>query len=211
MQYYHSLEKVTDHILHIIYRDQEDAGSAFMRFQEHYESPNPNFKGGVFTIGQYRDWYSREKGANTYEIDWGGYNVPHYVFDPFIKGLFDPLTDEEHEIVDLIRYRTDKFYVIGTYKGGEDAIDHEVCHGLYYTEPKYRAAVDEALDEWDLEYLKEFLREHHYCEEVLMDECHAYLSADPDWLEDYEVDCPMELHKKLRAIKKRFYKEKKNA
>ena len=204
--FYKEVKKVTDHIIHIVYYDQEDCGDAFLRFQEHYESPNPNFRGKIFTTGQYRDWYSQENGGNTYQIDWGGYNVPSYVFDPFVKGLFDPLDDDEAEIVDLVRYRTDKFYVIGTYVGGEESIDHEVCHGLYYTVPKYKEAVDAVLDEWDLSELEEYILGLGYCQEVLKDECHAYVSADPDYLEENGVIIGKELHNALRRIKKRFFK-----
>ena len=199
------VKKITDHITHLEYMCKRTTATAFMRFQEHYEGPY--FRGKVFTIGQYKDWYSRENGGNTYEHDWGGFNIPDYVLSPFIKGLFDPLTEAEKEIVELFRYRTDKFYVIGTGVGEENSIDHEICHALYYTVPKYKIAVDEALDEWDLTEIEDWLKNHGYCEEVLQDECHAYISADSKYLEKMGVTPGDDLHKKLRKIRKRFFKD----
>jgi len=199
------VHQITDHITHLEYVCGRTVSLAFMRFQEHYEGPE--YRGKIFTIGQYKSWYAQKHGGNTYEHDWGGFNIPDWVLKPFIQGLFDPLTEAEEEIIELFRYRTDKFYVIGTGVGNEEAIDHEICHGLYYTIPKYRAAVDAALDEWDLSEVEDWLRSKKYCEEVLKDECHAYISADSEYLGDQGVTPCEELHKKLRKIKSRFFKD----
>jgi hypothetical protein len=180
--------------------------SSFLRFQEHYESPE--FRGKIFTLGQYHDWYAQENGGATYTRDWGGFNVPDYVLKPFVQGLFDPLTKEEQEIVDLFRYRTDKFYLIGTADDGdEDAYDHEVCHGLFYTSDDYREAVLTELKEHDLKHLHKFLKLNGYCAEVMDDEAHAYISASGDYLEEKGIDFDKGLQKTLQRLNKMFLKK----
>lgn len=204
------VKKINKEIVKVICKNQQDLTTTFLRFQEHYESANPQFKDGVFTLGQFREWYSKEYGAFTYYKDWSGMNIPSYVFNAFRQGLFDPLTAKEQKLLDLFKDRNDNFYVIGAYKGGEDSIDHEVCHGLFYTNPKYKKEALTALRKFDLSNLKKWLLSIGYCEEVLEDECHAYVSADYDWLkEEKDIETPKKLHDKLRAIKNRYFKEAK--
>lgn len=199
------LEQITQHIILLLFETAEEAAAVFMRFQEHYESPNPDFKGGVFTIGQYHDWYSQDNGAATYCKDWGGFNIPGYILKPFVQGLFDPLTKDEQKIVDLFKYRTDKFYLIGAGENsGKDTVDHEVCHGMYYTCDEYREEVQQVLDEYDLSELESYLLSNGYCQEVLMDEVHAYISASRDYLEENEFEIDDDLHKRLRQLKKKY-------
>ncbi len=200
------LEQRTKHIVLLKYKTSNDAAFAFLRFQEYYESPNPAFKGGVFTMGEYYDWYSQGNGAATYCEDWGGFNIPDYVLKPFVQGLFNPLTGAEKEIVELFRYRTDRFYLIGVGEDSEkDSLDHEECHGLYYTCDEYREAVQEILSHYDLEDLKKYLLNTGYCKEVLLDEVHAYISASRKHLEEKEFEVDDDLYKGLRKLKKKFF------
>jgi hypothetical protein len=199
-----------------------------MRFQEHYESPFPEIKGKVFTIGQMRAAGSRRnkgvhsyEGGNHFDTDWGGYNWPSYALDQFVRGMFDPLTSLEQDIVDALKCKQGNYYVIGTY-GEEDpggAIDHEICHALYYVNSKYKQEVDKVLYRYrkQLEPLKKALLEWGYVDTVLDDECHAYMSADYDWfhkekkedIEKYGIKIDRKLHEELRKIKKKHWKEKK--
>lgn len=199
------IEQISNRIILLKYETSKDAAVAFLRFQEHYESPNPHFKGGVFTVGEYYDWYSQENGSATYYDDWSGFNIPSYVLKPFVQGLFDPLTAYEQEIVNHFKYRTDKFYLIGVgMNSTEDTIDHEVCHGLYYTCDEYREAVQQALSDYDLSDLEDYLLSIGYCEDVLLDEVHAYISASRDYLEGNEFEIDDDLHKNLRQLKKKY-------
>jgi hypothetical protein len=90
---------------------QEELGNTFIRFQEFYESPNPNFLGKIFTLGMVRQWYSVKYGADTYHHDWTGFNFPSRILLPFKQGLFDPLTNEEIALLNLFKYRQDHFYI----------------------------------------------------------------------------------------------------
>ena len=92
---------------------QEELGLTFMCFQEYYESTNPAFKNNIFTLGQLKRWYSETYGANNYQTTWVGFNFPSKVLIPFKEGLFDPLITEEKRLLDLFKYRSDDFYIIG--------------------------------------------------------------------------------------------------
>lgn len=166
---------------------------ALLRFQEHYESPH--FQGKVFTWGQYQDWYAQKFGAFTYFQDWSGFNFPGETLKLFIQGLFDPLLKEEQEILDLFRYRTDKFYIIGTLIGEETTRLHEICHGLYYCSPEYVNEVQEILIKYkdEVQSFKKSLINRGYAENVLDDECNAY------FIEGSE-SCSEELHLALKDL-----------
>lgn len=181
---------ISPQIIHMTMEYRDDLAGAMIRFQEYYESPFPDIKGKIFTLGQIKAKGSRNNpGVNTYcggvtfGADWSGYNVPDYAFDPFIKGLFDPLTDAEKDIVEVVRYRTDKFYFIATY-GDDDpgeSLEHEIRHAMYYIDAGYRAEVISTLNEFNLVALKLCLKSWGYAEEVLNDECHAYMGSDYHW------------------------------
>ena len=109
------ITKITNDIIRVHYLEQEALTRAFCRLQESWESPNEDFKNRPFTLGEYRVWYTQEMGAWTYYTDWNGFNMPSDALKPFIEGLFDPLTVEEKELVDALRYREGFYYVIGTH------------------------------------------------------------------------------------------------
>ncbi len=181
---------------------------AMLRFQEHYESPNKDFRGKVFTLGMYRKWYTEKEGSFSYYADWGGFNWPDYVLDPFLEGLFDPLLPEEDTIVNILRHVPRPFYVIGT--SGDAALEHELCHSFYYLNKKYRQWVDNQLKDQQhkLKDLRKWLREQHYDESVFIDEQNAYLATDQPYLDQYDVSYPIELaqclEKKFRRIRGAF-------
>lgn len=220
-------ESFAPDIVHIKAKYHKILASAMVRIQEHYESQMPEIRGKIFTLGQLRAAGTTRKrpgvytyeGGNHHDTDWSGYNWPSYALDPFIRGLFDPLTSYEQDIVNALRCKQGKYYVIGTYGEDDpsDTVDHEICHALYYVNSAYRGAVDVALHKYkkQLEPLKKCLLSWGYCEEVLDDECHAYMSADYDWffenkkkdVEKFGIKVDKKLHERLREIKKKHWKE----
>ena len=185
---------------------QEELAKHFIRFQEYYESSE--FRGKPFTLGQYREWYSKSKGSFTYYQDWSGFNIPSHVLDTFRLGLFDPLTEEESRILELIPTRTSQFYIIGTYDGGDkEILEHEICHGLYYTSYEYMSKIFKLLAGHleELKPLRKFLIDLGYHESVLIDECQAYICCNEDYLKKNNISYP-NIGKKLRKIKNRYFK-----
>lgn len=197
--------QIAPSIVRVQAETQHELSETFLRFQEHYESPE--WRGKVFTVGQFRAWYSEKYGVNTYERDWAGYNFPSYVLAPFIQGLFDPLTPGEQDLVNLFRFRTDKFYIIGAQD--QEVLDHEECHALYHVNEKYRKEVDKVLTKcaWDISSVEKTIRRMMYHPSVVMDEVHAYTSsADREWFKSNSLTFPDKVHKELRAIKRRHFK-----
>lgn len=215
------IKQLGNHTIKIIEEDGQELAETMIRFQEYYESQHADIKGKIFTLGYLKSKGLSPKnninlycGGNSYEPAWGGYNFPDYVLKPFTQGLFDPLTEKEQDIIEALRYRTDKFYVIGIAKDYKEALDHEECHALYYLSDSYRKEVNKILSKVDTIGLCKMLKKWGYHNDVLLDECHAYISADYDSLyndykddmEKYKIKIPRTVHTKLRNIKRKYKK-----
>lgn len=202
------LKPITNRVLHVTADTQEELCSALVRFSEYVESPE--FAGKIFTLGQFRKWYAEKYGAYTFNTDWSGFNLTQDSFVPFILGLFDPLTENEQKIVNWVKDRSDKFSLIGTYPGS-DAFEHEVCHALWATESEYKNECYAVIDSLRVTHadliskLGKIITELGYGANVLDDEVHAYLSANPDWLlEKKGIFVEPWIYEKFRSIKARF-------
>ncbi len=189
-------KKITSNIIHVNFESQIEMCETFCRFQEHYESPA--FKGKVFTLGQYREWYSEQFGKWSYYTDWHGFNIPDYALKAFKDGLFDPLTEEEQEFLDMFRYKKGKFYVIGTY-GEAEALEHEICHALFYLDADYRIRVSDIISKIDKKEsawiaLEDFLLNAGYAAEFIDDEIQAFLACNEEFFEKYKLEIPKDAY-----------------
>jgi hypothetical protein len=144
----------------------------FLRFQEHYESPG--FKGRIFTWAEYVRWYRSVRGAFTYAEDWGGFNFPGAVLEPFRRGAFAPLTPRENSVLRVLSDVRPWAYVIGTWAGDEAALRHELAHAVWHLEPEYRNRVRAILADADLSRQCALLAEGEgYDASVYLDEIQA--------------------------------------
>jgi hypothetical protein len=159
---------------------QKELGETFIRFQEFYESPNLEFRGKIFTLGAIKNWYSINYGADLYSEMWVGFNFPSCVLNPFKQGLFDPLTENERQLLDLVNYRNDAYYIIGAQT--QDVLRHEVSHALYGYSYKYRIEIDNyiARHSGKFEKIKKYILDKGYTEEVINDEIQAYVTDNDD-------------------------------
>lgn len=159
---------------------QDELGLTFMRFQEHYESENKNFRNKIFTLGQLKQWYSETYGANNYHTTWIGFNFPSIVLHPFKQGLFDPLTTEEQRLLDLFKYRNDNFYIIGAQNNA--TLRHELAHALYASNLDYRTEIDNFIEKnkKKLQKAYNYIKKKGYCKEVINDELQAYITDNDD-------------------------------
>ena len=183
-----NLEEVVNRIFHVNYPSQLTLASTFLRFQEHYESPE--FRNKIFSLKEYKKWYiaNTGKGRFTYYRDWVGFNIPSCVMEPFYEGRFDPLSRKEVRLMEAFEgMRERKFYVVGTF-GDTDmrTLNHEIAHGLFYTNKKYRGEVMKvvgSLPNIAREWMAKYLRGLGYHEAVFDDETHAFILSDMEELD----------------------------
>lgn len=167
--------KVASGIFLLRFMSQYQLAATFLRVQEYYESPR--FRGRIFSLEQYMDWYAERYGNFTYYQDWSGFNVPSIALQPFYDGKFDPLSEKEKRLLGLFRRVRGRFYVIGVYGRAERSLTHELAHALFFTDPVYRKAVQRAMQAYDTRTLEKQLSKAGYARYVIPDETQAYLVA----------------------------------
>lgn len=183
------------------YDDPRIMSNAFMRFQEHYESPK--YRGKIFDKPEFMQWYEKKYGTDYLE-DWGGFNLPDYAFNQFVAGDFNPLDELELELMEhVLGIKADKYYVIGAVKGDKDVIKHESAHGMYYLSRQYREIALALMESYDTKAIQKHLLENGYCKEVLMDEVHAYTLIEKQYLKD-ECLWTNEIHQLSNILNKHY-------
>jgi hypothetical protein len=132
----------------------------------------------------------------TYYRDWSGFNFPSSVVDVFRSGDFNPLSVREKKILKLLPNIPQSYYVIATYdenpkKDRSETLNHEIAHGLYHTNRKYRTQVRGILQKYTRSEVMADLESWitcHYDESVWLDELHAYLATSLNTVESFGID-----------------------
>lgn len=193
-------------IWHACYEDRRELAMAFLRMQEHYESPK--FAGKIFSLEEFSDWYASERGSFSYVQDWSGFNVPSTSVRAVIERFKDH-SPEERRLFRRVRESSmlehERFYLIGTRRGQGEAFAHEMRHGLFYCDENYRREVSEAVNKYGLAGLRRELLGGGYREEVMVDELQAYVMTSPT----SELRMTKEvraLRRELKAIERRYFR-----
>jgi len=133
--------------------DDYDRAMLFCRYQEFYESPYKKFRGKPFTWMEYMRFYKDawKKRVFTYPEDWSGYNIPSNVMQK-ANHIFCYDTEYDKVMNDIYFYcaldsqnknngtRCD-WYLIGASSKDKGTMNHEIAHGLYFTNKEYRMRV----------------------------------------------------------------------
>lgn len=162
-------------VILVKFGSQYEAAATFMRIQEHYESPNREFRTRAFTREEYEDWYVKVKGSFSYYEDWAGFNVPSPVIARFREECWRPRTLREQALLDLLpatRPGTPCYYVIGT--DDDSVIGHELAHAMFFLCPDYAAAVRAVIETANVGYWVA-LRQMGYDDTTIPDEINAYV------------------------------------
>jgi hypothetical protein len=167
----------------VIAPSQYILAATFMRFQEYHESPK--FKGRIFTVEEYMDWYAKTYGNFTYFEDWHGFNIPTHAFDPFLSQKFNPLTKKELILIDKLHEASFDLlngYVIGltdkdVYRGS--TLEHEYVHGLLATDERFRDEMSAIIARYHWAPIGKILEEMGYDKSVWLDEAIAYFLTGP--------------------------------
>lgn len=208
------MKEIHNNIFHVDLPTQYDLTSTFLRFQEHYESPE--FKGKIFTLEEYKKWYTanspkgKQTGEFTYYEDWNGFNVPSHIFEPFFEGKFDPLDEKEKNLLDMVKpFRPKRFYVIGTHSNNVRVLTHEIAHGLFYTNDDYKKEVLLVLEKINADtrdQINGYLASSGgYNQDVWEDETHAYLIYGAEKLIKFGID-PEKLIEPSKRLEEIFKK-----
>ena len=195
------IQEIKPRIFQINFPNQYFLTASFMRMQEFYESPFDSIRGKYFTHEQYMDLYAKKYEKFDYFTAWNGFNVPGKVVNQFTQ-LFhvikNDLNIKETKLIEAIwkarktdffsYLNDDKYYIIANNaksKNKKGYYKHELAHGLYSTNKRYRKEMDIALtglcDDNDSFYreLRKCLLKKGYTKHVIMDEIQAYLSEAP--------------------------------
>lgn len=169
--------RIADAIFLLRFPTQYQLAATFLRFQEHFESRY--FKGRVFPLEAFMDWYAAEFGGFTYYEDWAGFNIPSTALEPFYAGDFDPLLEKEQRLLALFAHERRPYYIIGITRAAPSSdLQHELGHALFFTVPAYADAVRAAMRGHNTKPIERTLLKMGYHPSVLQDEVHAYLLTD---------------------------------
>lgn len=164
---------------------QYDRSMIFLRAQEFYESSNLKFQGQKFSFFHYMDWYAKNLSKHksfTYGSDWTGFNIPSAIIDQ-CYAVNDERTPYDNILLTLVQKlyqvtNNDPFYLIAADRNATSVMDHEIAHGLFFTEPTYRSQMTDLVNALpNKESLFEIIANMGYAKSVLIDEAQAYLST----------------------------------
>ena len=198
-----SVTRINKDIIHLVFDSKKEMNMTMIRFQEFYESPK--FKGTIFTLGQYRDWYIKETGDFNWYLAVEGLNMKSEVFEPFLRGLFDPLTTEEQEILDRVGRGTSFKYLIASFDGADDdIIEHEICHAIYGTVPDYAKKVDNIISKYDTKKITKWLKSQEYDDHVIVDETHAYVLCNLPYMKENGLKVEDKMVTELLKLRRKY-------
>ena len=192
MEIKYKIKEVKPNVFAVIVKDKYDRAMLFCRAQEYYESPNKKFRGKDFSMWDYMKWYASNHTGFSYAGDWSGFNIPFDIMWECYENQNDlpdwetPYDGYMWEIlvkIDNIRDENKKCYVIGAGDTNGWTFQHEVCHGLWYTNPQYKKAAKVVLDAIDPNHYVIFrknLLDMGYTDKVIDDEIQAYLCFGHD-------------------------------
>ena len=216
------LQEIRPKIFLMSFENHYDLAMHFVRYQEFYESPSPEFRGKKFELLDFMRWYSFKHGNGvfTYPVDWAGFNIPGSI----IKEIWDlGISDRniyDYEMLQVYRECLDKsggdFYLIGTESKSKEStitLKHEIAHGFFYTTPEFKKESTKLVKELNPElrqYINGELKELGYTPKVYIDETQAYMATGLP-MDDDNTDNYRQLEaarKPFIKLFKQYYKEK---
>lgn len=144
------VKEIKPSIYCVIVDDNYDRAMLFCRYQEFYETPFKKFRGKYFSWETYMRHYKNfwKKDVFTYPEDWSGYNIPSNIVEKGIDTFYKE-TEYDEIMNNIYHYcaidsqnknsgtRCD-WYLIGASSKDLKTMDHEIAHGLYFTNKSYQ-------------------------------------------------------------------------
>lgn len=184
----YELYEIAPKIYAVLAKDSFERAMLFLRAQEYYESPFPEFRGRDFDIFTYMNKYRKDRSSDyfSYTADWSGYNIPSESLEACMSGVEDTLvTSYDHEMLGVVHYirkhqKKGKYYLLGVDSLESRVMDHEFAHGLFYTNKEYKTEMMElvlSLKRDLYEQLESYLIQIGYTSHVIADEIQAYMAT----------------------------------
>ena len=188
------VKEVAPRIYCVTVDDDYDRAMLFCRYQEFYESPYKKFRGKPFTWMEYMRHYKLawKKRTFTYPDDWSGYNIPSNVMERannvFYKDTeYDQIMNDIYFHCDIDSQNKNNnircnWYLIGASSKDKGTTNHEIAHGLYFTNKEYKNNVTKLIKNiksTHYEKLKKKLIKMGYVNDkkIIDDEIHAFMST----------------------------------
>lgn len=188
------VKEIAPRIYYASIEDTYDRAMLFCRYQEFYESPYKNIRNKYFTLPVFMRTYTKERRAEmfTYPYDWSGYNIPSKVLEK-ANNIFYKETEYDVIMNDIYFYcgidsqnknngERCNWYLIGAGDSDIQTMNHEIAHGMYYTNKEYKKSCSILLDTIkDSVYssIKKSLIKLGYVDDdkIIRDEIQAFLST----------------------------------
>lgn len=188
------VREIKPHIFGVSIKDNYQRTMLFCRYQEFYESPYKEIRNKFFTWEKFMMVYKDKwkKKLFTYPEDWSGFNIPSNIIEKALnvfngdKGPYDEIMNNiwDHCESYPLRFQQPKsnWYLIGADGFKSKTMDHEIAHGLYYTNNNYKKYCDYLISEIKpkhYEKLRKKLVKMGYVNEkkIIDDEIQAFMST----------------------------------
>lgn len=206
------IKEIRPEIFAVFVKEKYERAMLFCRVQEFYESPGKSFRNCEFSMWDYFRWYSKKSGCFSYPKDFSGFNLPLVVAKKCyeLNECETPYDITMKRIVDDLFVNGKRQYLIGVEKADDSLFEHELAHGLYYTDMGYKVEMDEitgSLSKSVLARLKKNLKEIGYCSGVVKDEIQAYFSTENEPVIGKGVRGKRKMHKQYKAVFKKYGSE----
>ncbi len=188
------VKEIKPSIYCVIVDDNYDRAMLFCRYQEFYETPFKKFRGKYFSWEEYMRHYKKswKKNVFTYPEDWVGYNIPSHILEKGVDAFYKET--QYDEIMNNIYFYCSSdtqrkndgthkpWYLIGASSKDLKTMDHEIAHGLYYTNKEYNAEVKKLIAKIKpahYDKLKKKLIKMGYVDDkkIIDDEIQAFMST----------------------------------
>jgi hypothetical protein len=153
------VKEIKPNIYCVLVDDNYDRAMLFCRYQEFYESPYKKFRNKYFTWMEYMRFYKDvwKKKTFTYPEDWSGYNIPSNILQ-IAHHIFCGETEYDNIMNDIYWYcvsdiqkknegKDVDWYLIGASSKDLRTLDHEIAHGLYFTNRNYKKDTNKLIKE----------------------------------------------------------------
>lgn len=189
------VKEILPKIFALSIKDRYQRAMLFCRYQEFYESPYNEIRGKEFSWEKFMLLYKQKNREQifTYPKDWSGFNIPSKIIEKGLSAFSFRTWGPYDRIMSDIWYHCEnyplrsekprtKWYLIGADNFKSNTMDHEIAHGLFYTNPKYKSNCLELIKEIKSPQYNKMKKTlvsmgYHNDEKIINDEIQAYMST----------------------------------